>query len=111
MSFTLPTCIQTKVLKNTRSFSWLVILLLIYSFLTPFPALASATTLTVTIQSAGICGNNVKESGESCDGSDLGGASCTSQGFSGGTLSCTASCTFNTSSCSTASSSGGGGGG
>jgi hypothetical protein len=54
-----------------------------------------------------ICGNNIQETGEQCDGSDLGGASCVSQGFSGGTLSCDAVCVFNTSSCT----SGGGGGG
>ena len=99
------------VLKNIRSLSGFIILFLVCSFLIPLVTLASATTLTVTIQSAGICGNNVKESGESCDGSDLGGASCTSQGFSSGILSCTASCTFNTNSCSTTSSGGGGGGG
>jgi hypothetical protein len=54
-----------------------------------------------------ICGNNIQESGEQCDGSDLGGASCVSQGFSGGTLLCASLCTFDTSSCT----SGGGGGG
>ena len=54
-----------------------------------------------------VCGNGVKESGEQCDGSDLAGASCTSQGYTGGNLSCSASCTFNTSACT----SGGGGGG
>ena len=99
------------VLKNIRSLSVFIVLLLVCSSFLPLAAFASATTLTVTIQSAGICGNNVKESGESCDGSDLGGASCSSQGFSGGTLSCTASCTFNTSQCTAASSGGGGGGG
>ncbi|MFH1193344.1 MAG: dockerin type I domain-containing protein [Candidatus Jorgensenbacteria bacterium] len=43
----------------------------------------------------------------------MGGASCASQGFSGGTLTCNSNCTFNTSACTTASppSSGGGGGG
>ncbi len=55
-----------------------------------------------------ICGNNIKEAGEQCDNADLGGASCSSQGFSGGTLSCRASCDFDTSACS--SPSGGGSG-
>lgn len=54
------------------------------------------------------CGDGIIDSGESCDGSNLGGHSCTTQGFSGGTLSCTASCTFDTTACT---SSGGGGGG
>ena len=53
------------------------------------------------------CGDGVIQSGESCDGSSLNGKSCSTQGFSGGTLSCNSSCTFNTSSCT----SGGGGGG
>jgi len=57
-----------------------------------------------------VCGNGVKESGEQCDGSDLAGASCTSQGYTGGTLSCNSSCNFITSAC-TSSGGGGGGGG
>lgn len=41
---------------------------------------------------AGTCGNNVKEPGEVCDGTDLGGATCTSQGCGGGTLACNSTC-------------------
>jgi len=48
-----------------------------------------------------VCGNGVAEAGEQCDGSDLGGESCVSQGFDGGALSCTNSCTFDTSACVT----------
>jgi hypothetical protein len=58
-----------------------------------------------------ICGNGIQETGEQCDGLDLGGASCVSQGFSGGTLLCASSCTFNTSSCTSGGGGGGGGGG
>ncbi len=36
---------------------------------------------------------------ENCDGTVLGGASCTSLGFPGGTLSCGADCRFDTSAC------------
>ncbi len=59
------------------------------------------------------CGDGIIQTGEECDSSNLNGASCISQGFSGGTLSCSASCSFNTSACNFAppSSSGGGGGG
>ena len=46
-----------------------------------------------------VCGNGVKEGGEQCDGSDLGGTTCQSLGYSGGTLSCNADCTYNTSQC------------
>jgi hypothetical protein len=69
-------------------------------------AAAVETTIKITI-----CGNNIKETGEQCDNSDLGGASCASLGFSGGTLSCTISCDFDTSACTTAGGNGGGGGG
>lgn len=46
------------------------------------------------------CGNNVKESGEDCDGTDLDSETCVSQGFASGTLACAVDCfSFNTSSC------------
>lgn len=54
------------------------------------------------------CGDAVIDMGEDCDTGNLNGESCITQGFSSGSLSCTASCVFNTSACST---SGGGGGG
>lgn len=49
------------------------------------------------------CGNNLLEApDEACDGTDLGGATCASQGFTGGTLACQPSCTaFDTSDCFT----------
>jgi len=49
-----------------------------------------------------VCGNGIIETGEVCDGANLGGETCQSQGFSGGTLSCSANCTsFDTSACTT----------
>lgn len=45
------------------------------------------------------CGDGVRNGGEACDGNDLGGASCVSVGFDVGQLSCSASCTHNTSAC------------
>jgi hypothetical protein len=46
------------------------------------------------------CGDGVINPGESCDGANLGGQTCVSQGFAGGgTLSCNASCGFNTAQC------------
>lgn len=48
---------------------------------------------------APVCGNNVKETGEQCDGSDLAGQTCVGLGFGGGSLSCSASCSFVTSAC------------
>ncbi|MFL6200405.1 MAG: S8 family serine peptidase [Thermoanaerobaculia bacterium] len=46
-----------------------------------------------------VCGNNIKESGEACDGNDLGGQTCQGQGFGGGTLACNGDCSLNTSGC------------
>jgi cysteine-rich repeat protein len=47
-----------------------------------------------------VCGNNLAEGSEVCDGTDLRGQSCLSLGFSGGTLKCATDCTnFNTSTC------------
>lgn len=54
-----------------------------------------------------VCGDNIKDSGEECDGSDFGSSTCLTEGFSGGSLSCS-SCKISTSSCTTASSSSGG---
>ncbi len=49
---------------------------------------------------AGFCGDNAIDPGETCDGSDLGGESCSSQGCSGGTLACLSDCSdFDTSGC------------
>jgi len=46
------------------------------------------------------CGNETIEPPEVCDGSELGGADCTSQGFHGGVLACRANCgAFDTSGC------------
>lgn len=64
-----------------------------------------------------ICGNGILESGEQCDGAQLGGQTCQSKNYTGGTLSCAAGCVFNVSACVNNSTpppvtgSGGGGGG
>jgi hypothetical protein len=46
-----------------------------------------------------VCGNGLREAGEVCDGTDLGGSTCLSLGFIGGTLRCLVSCAWDTSSC------------
>ena len=55
-----------------------------------------------------VCGNAVREGKESCDKSDLGGATCESLGFVSGTLACDAGCGFDTSGCVQASQCGNG---
>ncbi len=56
------------------------------------------------------CGDGIVDANESCDGSALNGQSCASRGFTGGSLSCSASCAFVTSGCSSGSGGSGGGG-
>jgi hypothetical protein len=52
---------------------------------------------------AAACGNDIVESGELCDGSALGGASCTDVGFDGGSLACATDCSaYDTSGCTLA---------
>lgn len=62
---------------------------------------SSCTFNTNACTAAPFCGDGVRNTaGEFCDGSDLGGVSCASLGFSGGTLACGSDCTFNASACS-----------
>jgi len=49
-----------------------------------------------------MCGNAWLDSGEDCDTVDLAGQTCAGLGFGGGTLACSADCTFDTSACLTA---------
>ncbi len=66
------------------------------------PAADAVFSLVATVGGAApppVCGNGLREGSEQCDGSDLGGQTCQSQGFPGGTLSCNGDCTFNTSGC------------
>jgi hypothetical protein len=48
------------------------------------------------------CGNGEVNSGEDCDGGDLGGATCGSLGEGAGTLACDAACNFDLTACNTA---------
>jgi hypothetical protein len=91
-----------------RTVSLLCIAVLV--FLVFSPAVFSQTsTVEIDARVQG-CGDSVIETGEDCDTLNLNNKTCSTQGFTGGTLSCTAACAFNTSSC-TVSSGGGGGGG
>jgi hypothetical protein len=55
-----------------------------------------------TVADAVTCGNGSIEWGEECDSANLGGATCESLdlGYSGGVLTCTNACSFDTSACS-----------
>jgi serine protease AprX len=70
------------------------------------PTADAVFSLVATVGGAvqpAVCGNNLREGAESCDGIDLGGQSCSTRGFSGGSLTCNGDCTFNTSGCTVCS--------
>ena len=53
-----------------------------------------------TVEAPNHCGNGMVDSGEVCDGTNLTGQTCVSQGFASGTLACKDTCLgFDTSSC------------
>lgn len=59
----------------------------------------ACTSAKITSQN-NICGNNVIDPGERCDGQNLAGQDCLQQGFTGGVLQCAADCQeFDTSLC------------
>lgn len=60
---------------------------------------SEAVTMTVKIL---VCGDGVREGWEECDNDDLGGQSCVSLGYGGGTLSCAPACEFNIFQCTPA---------
>lgn len=84
--------------------------LVVLSLLLVGPLFVHAITVEISATVPG-CGDGVIGIGEQCEGSNLGGSSCSSLGFTDGSLSCTSACTFNTSQCISGSSGGGGGGG
>lgn len=64
---------------------------------------STATSVLISAAAFLVCGNNLVESPELCDGTDLAGQNCISQGFMGGTLACLADCSgFDTTSCTMA---------
>ena len=76
--------------------------------ITPHPslrfALLVATALTLPACFFGAqedpeCGNGILESGEQCDGEDVGTATCSSMGFEGGDLRCDSQCQLDRSWC------------
>lgn len=58
------------------------------------------SVVTTSCVSASTCGNNIKETGEVCDGTDINSATCSSLGFSTGTVTCASNClSFITTAC------------
>jgi len=93
--------------------NWLLITIAVFSFAF-WREVSFSASVNVSASIPSVCGNNVFDAGEQCEGSNLGGQTCVSLGYSSGDLSCSASCIFNTAQCVSAPHappSGGGGGG
>lgn len=79
------------------------------------PTSASVSSTNYSLESGDAyryyCGDGFIDPGESCEGSNLNGATCVTQGFASGTLSCSSSCAYVTTSCTAGGGGGGGGGG
>lgn len=113
-------CIRLMVKKNAPylSISILFIGFFIAGSILYLEDALAAVRVTATVP--GVCGNNIAEPGEQCDGTDLAGASCLSLGYAEGTVVCHTDCSaYIVTSCSGTAptppsgggSSGGGGGG
>ncbi len=62
-------------------------------------AAAAMITACPTVEDGPECGNGVFEDGETCDGDELGGRSCETEGHSYGTLSCNDECELDATEC------------
>jgi hypothetical protein len=91
-------------MKNNLSYKiywlWAILFFMLVAVGTIYAATQQATT------TPSLCGNDVVDVGEACDGSDLDEETCQTSGFQSGDLSCNVNCTLNTSACT--SNSGGG---
>lgn len=58
-----------------------------FTLLEPTPGARNVTDLVQAV-----CGNGVRETGEVCDGSDLGGETCEALGFESGEITCAGDC-------------------
>lgn len=60
---------------------------------------ASSTGLVNATVKISVCGNGIIENGEDCESGNLQGKICSDLGYSGGSLACDISCSFDTSNC------------
>lgn len=65
------------------------------------PGSSSSDPSSSTTTGAVMCGDDVQDAGEDCDGIDLAGNDCGSLGYAGGSLACAADCMFDASGCLT----------
>lgn len=76
-----------------------IFFIVIASLWLPGAARAASMNLTATVKLPSICGNNIREDGEQCDGTDFGVSSCSALGYANGTLSCSHTCTYDVAAC------------
>ncbi len=81
---------------------WPLIVSLVFFLIFLVTVLAKASSVSISANKEIICGNNVVDSGEQCDGSNLNNQTCVGLGYAGGTLRCNADCIFNASDCTAA---------
>ncbi len=100
-------------MRNIKRLLLFLFLISLCIFQVPSQILFAGSDAQFRIEILAYCGNDHKEVGEQCDGSDLGGQDCAIRGFGGGSLSCNASCFFDTTACAadTVIAEGGGGAG
>lgn len=63
------------------------------------PVLAGVSDSVSATIKISVCGNEIIEGGEDCEGEDLNGQTCESLGYGSGTLTCDIACSFDTSLC------------
>jgi cell division septation protein DedD len=83
-----------KWLKLILLFSWSI--WIFKSFVIAQESASDSVTATIKIS---VCGNDVIEGGEDCEGENLNSQTCVSQGYASGTLTCDIACTFDISNC------------
>lgn len=92
-------------MRRTKNIVWLVLFLasavILMSLKVAFVYAYMSDYLNATIKIS-VCGNEIVEGGEDCEGENLNGHTCKSLGFGPGTLSCDIACSFDTHNCSPA---------
>lgn len=78
----------------------LCVVLILLCLFVMFATVTAAATIDATVKIS-ICGNGIIEGGEDCESINLNGNTCSTRGYTGGTLTCDIACTFDVTSCST----------
>ncbi|MCB9663592.1 MAG: hypothetical protein H6732_05750 [Alphaproteobacteria bacterium] len=80
---------------------WAVGMVVVLGACAPGDGIDKESTDTDVTADVTVCGDDVLAPSEACEGFELRGEDCVSQGFSGGRLACTDTCTLDTSGCGT----------